>query len=158
MTELEIAASDWKQLVEQVEIGHHPSVWISHYRGVESLGSVHITDPQDEALAVLILGSPFAVSHVLATFVFVDRPNQVLVSRLSFEYREGGEGVYTTHWRLPYSVGDRFAITFGVAEKQPHPVERIERALSDLAAHRLRSGQYDFNTAFWHSVARGKGL
>ena len=155
MTELEVAACDWKQICEQVALDNHPYVWVGHYRGQTPLGSVY-GQPVDEALAVVIYGSPFAVSDVMSTFVFIDRPNRILATRLEWVYKSGSGGVQITDWDLPYAVGDRFDITFGVAEKRPHPDNRIKKACNDLADHRLAARLYDFNTAFWYSVEKGK--
>lgn len=148
MVELELAAASWKNIAEQVSLDKHPSLWVSHWVHDEMVGSVHATLPTKEAEHVLVLGSPFATCHdITDTFVFVDRPNTIMASRLTFDT--------ITHWDLPYLISDEFKITFGVATKRPHPNVLIRHAIDSLWDHRLTSKHQDFHIAYVYSLERG---
>jgi len=154
MVELEIAAAEWKSVMENASLDRHPSIFVAHY-GPQFMGSVYATRPSKEPEHVLILCSPFAVcNEVTDTFVFIDRPNRVMVSRLNFD----GKGVRISDWDLPYMVSDGFQLTLGVATMRRHPDAVIRKALDDLGDHRLKGRTYGFNEAYWHSIRRGAQL
>ena len=82
MTELEVAAADWKALYESVKVTEHPSLWVGHYRGQTALGSVHATRPKHEADLITTLASPFAITSDV-----IDNP--VVRRRLKDRYGTG---------------------------------------------------------------------
>lgn len=153
MTELEIAVSDWKQVCERVALGHHPSVWVGHYRGDRGLGSLHATRPRFEAGIACILLSPFAMSSdVTDAFLVLDRPNHIWVARVSVE----GNGVWTTYWKVGYSVLDDGSLAFGTAEKIPLPDQQVVNALIATVDSRDRGARVPFPEAYWAAVYLGR--
>ena len=154
MRELEIGVNAWKHRYESAPLTKHPGIWIAHY-GEKLLGEVWHPPVPNETDLVLYLGSPYSiVDEISDTFIVVDRPNQAWVSRLSWN----GRGTTITDWNLPYLVTDSFEVVFSIAEKRPHPHRGLARAMDAIADHRPRAAKYDFETAFWYALERGKEL
>lgn len=135
MTELETAAHEWKVISDNAPIDKHPSFMVAHFSGDECLGSIFGHKVSSEPNLVMILGSPFAMTHDISdTFIFLDRPGHLIVSHLE----QIGSGVHTTDWQIPYTLNDWGKVEFGVAQKAMAP-DKIRLACDHLSDHRLRA-------------------
>lgn len=152
MTDLEIAAARWKHEVESAAIDNHPSFFVVHYQDAEELAAISGRRVTNEANLVLLLGSPFAMSpQVSDTFVFLDRPGEVLCSHMFIK----GRGIQTTQWRLPYEFGDFGKVAFDVGMKLWGD-QRIRQACDMLVTQRLKGARASFAVALKAAVKWGE--
>lgn len=155
MVELETAALAWRNDYEGAGLDRHPSLWVAHWGAEAPLAAIWMTRPADEAQALFYLAFPYAICDtVQTTFVFLDRPHRVWVSRLAWT----GRGTIETHWDLPYAVDDHGHVEFGVSVRRPHPDAQINRVMETFALRRPQVRYYSWEEAYAYAIERGKAL
>lgn len=146
MVEIAQAVAQWKRTAEGTDLTKHPHLFVAHYSRDQLQASTWVDQATSEL--VLLLGSPFATSHIEATVIVVDLTVALSVSRLAFT----GKGVWEKHWIAPYSIDDYGEYTFDLAYPRDWTHPGLKQAIQAIGEHRNQGQQHPFEDSFAYSV------